>query len=243
MPQVEQSWLDLRAAQEDLLDRKQDAAADRALVESIATGGALAMFDLNSFVDENWRKVILQRTGGSCWVLCDEHGEVLDEPEAGCPRPSSPTSTTSTTRSSSILRKEFRMTKRKMSRMRTTRSSRRTSTCTGRSISAPARSARCARATARTTARSRRTRSCSSKTLGEASTASSGKDTQLRKPPGRLLKTCQTTSSKPTKRRITVHGVLTRRSLAMKRPKIWNVRGCPYLVHRTPRTAPPPRAA
>ena len=44
------------------------------------------MFDRNSFVDESWCKVILQRTGGSSWVLCDEHGEVLDEPEAGCPR-------------------------------------------------------------------------------------------------------------------------------------------------------------
>ena len=78
--------MELRGAQEDLLDEKADAAAHRALVESTATGGALAMFDRNSFVDESWRKVILQRTGGSCWVLCDEHGEVLDEPDEGCPR-------------------------------------------------------------------------------------------------------------------------------------------------------------
>ena len=62
MPQVEKSWLELRGAQEDLLDEKADAAAHRALVESIATGGALAMFDRNSFVDESWRKVIVQRT-------------------------------------------------------------------------------------------------------------------------------------------------------------------------------------
>ena len=52
MPQVEQSWLELRGAQEDRLDEKADAAAHRALVESIAIGGALAMFDRNSFVDE-----------------------------------------------------------------------------------------------------------------------------------------------------------------------------------------------
>ena len=69
MPQVEQSWLELRGAQEDRLDEKADAAAHRALVESIATGGALAMFDRNSFVDESWRKVIvfllLRRTSGS----------------------------------------------------------------------------------------------------------------------------------------------------------------------------------
>ena len=78
--------MELRGAQEDLLDEKADAAAHRALVESIATGGALAMFDRNSFLDESWRKVILQRTGGSCWVLCDERGEVLDEPDEGCPR-------------------------------------------------------------------------------------------------------------------------------------------------------------
>ena len=44
------------------------------------------MFDRNAFVDESWRKVIVQRTGGSTWVLCDEHGEVLDEPDEGCPR-------------------------------------------------------------------------------------------------------------------------------------------------------------
>ena len=65
MPQVEQSWLELRGAQEDRLDEKADAAAHRAFVESIATGGALALFDRNAFVDESWRKVIVQRTGGS----------------------------------------------------------------------------------------------------------------------------------------------------------------------------------
>ena len=65
MPQVEQSWLELRGAQEDLLDEKADAAAHRALVESIATGGALAMFDRNSFVDESCQsmRVLL-------WSVC-----------------------------------------------------------------------------------------------------------------------------------------------------------------------------
>ena len=90
MPPVRgaQSWEDLYADLSAYL-RESDEAVGVALWEFIhlvEAGDSVALYDRNSLGTNDWRKVILQRAAANTWVLCDEHGAVLDEAEDGCPR-------------------------------------------------------------------------------------------------------------------------------------------------------------
>ena len=60
------------------------ADAVKEAVEECEVGAALAVEDWIP-PDGPWRKVFLLRQADNKWVLLDEGGAVLDEPDAGCP--------------------------------------------------------------------------------------------------------------------------------------------------------------
>ena len=74
-------------------------------INSTLNTDCCAVLDRNDQNDE-WRKVFLRRDAEDSWTLHDENGNLLDEPDSGCPgtgfttrRASSTMSASSTTRS------------------------------------------------------------------------------------------------------------------------------------------------
>ena len=86
MPLVEQSWSEVFEAQSENLAASADAAAVRDYVEKMPTRGVVALGDRNNLDDLYWRHVMIYKAADALWILCDRNGEVLHEPEYGCPR-------------------------------------------------------------------------------------------------------------------------------------------------------------
>ena len=90
MRRVEHSWSEVRDAQwESLAEIRDDAGALRELFEKTSVGDNIALLDRNSLAAMDWRKVFAHRHSRhseTAWVLCNEHGNVIDEPDQGCPR-------------------------------------------------------------------------------------------------------------------------------------------------------------
>ena len=90
MPPVRgaQSWEDLYADLRAYI-RESESARGVALwefIHRVEAGDSIALYDRNSLGTNDWRKVIVQKASGNSWILCDEHGAVLDEPDDGCAR-------------------------------------------------------------------------------------------------------------------------------------------------------------
>ena len=54
-------------------------------LKSAAEGACIALLDRNQASTEQWRKVFVVRHANH-WVLRDEQHEIIDEPDAGCPK-------------------------------------------------------------------------------------------------------------------------------------------------------------
>ena len=60
----------------------------RELLEKTCVGGNIALLDRNSLAAMDWRKVFAHKHSQhseTAWVLCNEHGHVINEPDQGCP--------------------------------------------------------------------------------------------------------------------------------------------------------------
>ena len=89
MRRVEHSWSEVRDAQwESIAEIRDGAGAVRELLEKTCVGGNIALLDRNSLVAMDWRKVFAHKHSQhseTAWVLCNEHGNVINEPDQGCP--------------------------------------------------------------------------------------------------------------------------------------------------------------
>jgi hypothetical protein len=75
------SWDDLARAQST---KFPFAMTLKDILEQAKNKDIIAARDRDSF-DSPWRRVMLQKLAANIWLLLDEKGEVLDEPEDSCP--------------------------------------------------------------------------------------------------------------------------------------------------------------